>query len=281
MNETETIDPDHPLAGILAKLARAQHHLEAVDEEIGAFMECDPYSISYERKPDGTDHIWRVHVREQPPLALGPIIGDFLQNTRSALDHLVWQLAILSGKEPPNRNTAFPVCDTEGIFRAKGTRNKVADLTAEYRAAVERLQPFQVGGAAREHWLWHLNELSRIDKHQILHPVGAIHNNATFSTHPVDESKDPFPYQLGQLGQTVTTHIWASLAPFQDEAQIARWTLDPPRPDVRMEGEFSFYVSYGEGVQPAIRPVTDVLENILRHVEAEVLPPLSHFFDHL
>lgn len=110
--------------------------------------------------------------------------------------------------------------------------------------------------------------------------MGAIHNDARFSTHPVDKSKDPFPYQLGQLGQTVTTHIWTSLAPFQDEAQIARWTLDPPRPDVKMEGEFSFYVSFGEGVQPAIRPVTDVLENILRHVEAEVLPPLSHFFDH-
>lgn len=165
MNETEAIDPNHPLAGVLAKLARTQQHLDELDDEITAFVEGAPYSISYERKPDGTDHIWRVHVREQPPLALGSIVGDFLQNTRSALDHLIWQLAILSGKETPNRNTAFPVCDTEGIFRAKGTRKKVADLNKEYRAAVEWLQPFQIGGAARNHWLWHLNELSRVDKH--------------------------------------------------------------------------------------------------------------------
>lgn len=280
MNETEAIDPDHPLAGVRAKLARAQQHLDTLDEQIGAFMERGPYLVSYERKPDGSEHIWRIHVEEQPPLALGPIIGDFLNNMRSALDHLIWQLAILAGKERPSRQTAFPICDTEGTFRSKGNRNKVADLSKEYRAAVERLQPFQIGGAARDHWLWHLNELSRVDKHQILHPVGAIHNDATFSTHPVDESKDPFPYQLGQLGQTVTTKIWASLAPFQDEAPIARWTLDPPRPDVKMEGNFSFYVSFGEGVEPAVRPVTDVLENILRHVEGEVLPPLSYFFDH-
>ncbi len=279
MNETEAIDPNHPLAGVRTKLARAQEHLDALDDGIGAFMEREPYFVSYERKPDGTEHIWRVHVREQPPLALGPMIGDFLHNARSALDHLAWQLAILSGKEAPGRNTSFPVCDTENAFRAKGVRNKVADLTKEYRAAVERAQPFQIGGAARDHWLWHLNELSRVDKHQILHPTGAVHNDATFSTHPVDEGKDPFPYQIGQLGQAVTMHLWTSYAPFQDGAEIVRWTFEPPRPDVKMEGQFSFYVSFGEGMQPAILPVTDVLANILHHVEAEVLPTLSTFFD--
>lgn len=281
MTELDAIDPSHPLAGVRSKLARAQEHLQTLDGRIASFMEREPYRVSYERKPDGSDHIYRVHVRESPPLELGAIIGDCLQNARASLDHLVWQLAILSGKTTPNRQTAFPVCDAEGIFRSKRTRNKVADLSKEYRAAVEGLQPFKIGGAAKDHWLWHLNELSRVDKHQILHPVGAVHDDALFSTHPVDKSADPFPYQLGQLGQTVNMTLRGSFVPFENGAEIVGWAFDPPRPDVKMEAEFSFYITFGQGVNPGSPfPITHVLGNILHHVETEVIPPLAHFFDH-
>lgn len=281
MSELDSIDYEHPLSGVRSKMVRAHEHLDELDGRIADFMDREPYSVSYERKPDGSDHAWHVHIREHPPLAFGIIAGDCLQNARAALDHLVWQLAILAGKQKPNRQTSFPVCDTENAWRSKGTRNKVTSLAAEHRTAVERLQPFQIGGAARDHWLWHLNELSRIDKHQILHPVGAVNDNATFSTHPLDKTADPEPYRLGKLGQTVVMTFRASYASLEDGAEIVGWAFDPPRPDVEMQGQFSFYVTFGQGVNPGSPfPVMHVLGNILRHVEAGVIAPLARFFDH-
>jgi hypothetical protein len=276
---TEAIDPAHPLAGVRAKLARAQEHLDELNRGITAFMEREPYFVSYERKPDGSDHVFRAHVREPAPLELGVIVGDCLQNARAALDHLVWQLAILSGKAAPNGQTAFPVCDTIAFFRSKRQRVKVADLTKEYRAAIEWLQPFQIGGAAKDHWLWHLNELARIDRHRVLHIIGGIPDGPLFSTHPVDKSVDPVPYRLGKLDQSVTMDIRFSYRTFEDGAPVASWTFDPPRPDVEMKGEFTFAVALGEGVGPPARPVTDVLSNILRHIEGDVLPSVDHFFE--
>src|SRR4051812_7680913 len=94
----EMIPEGHPLEGVRLKLVRADEHLETLDNQITSFLEREPYSVSYERKPDGSEHIYRAHVVEDPPLALGVLIGDCLQNMRSALDHLVWQLALRSGK---------------------------------------------------------------------------------------------------------------------------------------------------------------------------------------
>lgn len=142
----EMIPEGHPLQGVRLKLERAEEHLVTLDYQIIGFLEREPYQVSYQRKSDGSEHVYRVHINESPPLEFGILIGDCLQNMRTALDHLVWQLAILSGKRAaPTRQTGFPVCDTIEAFRAKGTKNKVADLTKEYRAGIERLQPFQVG----------------------------------------------------------------------------------------------------------------------------------------
>lgn len=259
---------------------RAQEHLDALEEEIASFIEREPYVVSYERKPDGSEHIFRAHIRDPAPLTFGILVGECLQNMRSALDHLVWQLAILSGKKTPNGQTAFPVCDTIDFFRSKRQRVKVADLAKEYRAAIEALQPFQVGGAARDHWLWYLNELARIDRHRVLHVIGGLPDGPIFSTHPVDKSVDPIPYQLGQLGQTVTMTLQYSATTFEDGAEVVNWAFDPPRPDVEMKGEFAFAVALGEGAGPPMRPVADVLDNILRHIEADVLPAVDKFFEH-
>lgn len=278
LSELDAIEPGHPLAGVLAKLARAQEHLDALDVEIASFMEREPYGISYERNPDGSDHSFRGQVREQPPLSIGILVGDCLQNMRAALDHLAWQLAIASGKAEPSRQTAFPICDTRESFRSKVTKPKVKDLTAECRAVVEKLQPFQIGGEARDHWLWHLNELSRVDRHRVPHVVGAV-AQPTMSTHPVDKSADPEPYRLGKLGQSVTMTLRDSFATVKDGAEIMGWAFDPPRPDVEMHVEPDFFVTLDDGVGPAVRPVTDVLSGILSHIEGVVLPSLSKFFE--
>ncbi len=280
----EMIPEGHLLEGVRLKLARAEHHLETLDRQITSFFGREPYSISYERKPDAGQHVYRVHVSETPPLAFGIIIGDCLQNMRSALDHLVWQLALRSGKRTtPSRLTAFPVCDTREAFRSKGTKNKVADLTAEDRTGIERLQPFQIGGAARDHWLWHLNELSRIDRHRILHVVGGVHESIDMKVGDRDEDGNfrMIPIRFFTLDMEMV-----SLAPFKDGAEVARFGLypDPAQvsvdvTEVEMECEFSYRVTFGQdvGIAPGYA-VIDVLGNILAHIETEVVPPFVDSF---
>jgi hypothetical protein len=275
----EMIPEGHPLRGVRLKLDRAEQHLETLNGETDAFFQRDPYFVSYERKPDGSEHVFRVHIREAPPLAFGLLIGDSLQNMRSALDHLVWQLAILSGSNPPYRQTAFPVCETPESFRSKGTRDKVRSLAAEHRARIQGMQPFQVGGAAKDHWLWHLNELSRIDRHRVLHPIGGIQGESTISAQTRDEGGNLTPYPLGKLTQTHMMDMEVSYAPFKDGAQIARFGIAPPKPEMEMNCEFSFIVTFGEDVR--IGPHHDlnsILRNILHHIRADVVRPFVDSF---
>src|SRR5688572_11329470 len=102
------------LTGVRLKLERARQHIEAIRARCEAFTDRDPlpFSSRVEQKqgPEGSiAYTAYAVVREQPPLDLGPIIGDAVHDIRSALDHLVYELA------PPNvrskDKTQFPICD--------------------------------------------------------------------------------------------------------------------------------------------------------------------------
>lgn len=276
---SEMIPEGHPLEGVRLKLDRAEQHLNMLNSQIGDFFQRAPYFVSYERKPDGSEHIFRIHSKETPPLAFGLLIGDCLQNMRTALDHLAWQLAILSGKSSPDTRTAFPICATKEAFEGGRTKPKLKDLSAEYRAVIKRLQPFRIGREARDHWLWHLNELARIDRHRVLHIVGGIQSEADLSAQTRDRDNNPVVYPLGELGQTHTIDMSISYAPFKDGAEIARFGLSPPNTEVEMNYEPTFIVAFGEdvGIGPH-HDINSILGNILYLLRTEVVPPFVDFF---
>src|SRR5215470_7381865 len=79
------------------KVERATHHLIELRSEI-ARVESGPYEL-VEVRDEATEHLLGLSM-------YGVIIGDFVHNLRSALDHAVWKLA-----DPPIiGKTAFPVC---------------------------------------------------------------------------------------------------------------------------------------------------------------------------
>jgi hypothetical protein len=142
---------DDPLLGCRLKLQQAWRHLQTLDEEVARFL-------------DGTE--------SDPPLYLGVIVGDFLHNLRCELDHLIWQLVILNGKEPTHSHQ-FPICDTRDGFDKQAPR-RLAGLTAAQLAAVEELQPYRIEEEARWHTLAVLRDLSNIDKHRRVHVTTVI-----------------------------------------------------------------------------------------------------------
>ncbi len=90
------------------KLGRADRHLLEFAEAFGAYYARRPMHLEGHFDEQRSQWVTTIRVTESPPNALGPIIGDIAHNTRSALDQLTWQLALLK-TAAPYRRTQFPI----------------------------------------------------------------------------------------------------------------------------------------------------------------------------
>lgn len=118
-------------------------------------------------------HTYDVHarIRELPPgddWAL--LVGDSVHNFRSALDHVAWQLALLTTATPANR-TQFPIFRDPARFGAEGLVRQARDIDAQHHPTIEGFQPFRAQEGPDESALWLLHELDNADKHRILNVV--------------------------------------------------------------------------------------------------------------
>jgi hypothetical protein len=103
------------------------------------------------------------------------VIGDCIHNSRSSLDHLVLQLAVLNGApKAAERQTAFPICLDSGAFK-KAVKDKVAPFIGRAAlTAIEELQPYRTLDPAtnaplgNQSILWVLSQLDIIDKHRTI-----------------------------------------------------------------------------------------------------------------
>ena len=99
------------------------------------------------------------------PLALSLPVGDCIYNLRSALDYVVYELAILdSGKV--QEQTQFPIVDCEKDFNEQ--KRHLRGLNEHHIRAIEALQPYK-----RIEWAKTLRGISNPDKHRHLIPVQA------------------------------------------------------------------------------------------------------------
>jgi hypothetical protein len=108
------------------------------------------------------------------------IAGDIIQNLRSALDHLAYQLVLANGASP-TRDTFFPI----GKDRAAYERMKagcVKGMRADAKKAIDRVKPYGGGNDA----LWSLHMLNIMDKHRLLFTVGTNFSfRADWINHPL------------------------------------------------------------------------------------------------
>ncbi len=65
-DEREEQVVSHPLAGVLAKLNRAQEHLEALHSQLPAFLDRKPHRFSAELDPERRRYSMRVTIFEDP-----------------------------------------------------------------------------------------------------------------------------------------------------------------------------------------------------------------------
>lgn len=159
------------LEAILDRLARAEDHLEAIKGKLLAYYDLDKCSVTGKYEPNADRPLGTIDGRliDSPPIEprLNTLIGEFVHDTRSSLDHLAEQLVLSAGGKP-TRQTRFPLL-TKPPTDDQGQQIQpsiVGGITADAQAVVDVAQPYNLGARYRTHPLWRLHKLWNIDKHR-------------------------------------------------------------------------------------------------------------------
>jgi hypothetical protein len=108
--------------------------------------------------PDGMVRV--SHGGPPLPRIVNVVIGEAIQNLRTALDYLVYGLAWLDSGTHHDQ-TQFPIADHESAFESQ--RHRLAGVSDSHVAKIRALQPFAGCG-----WTGSLRDRSNQDKHWAL-----------------------------------------------------------------------------------------------------------------
>lgn len=165
------------------KVKRAQKHMVDIRREARRYAKRHPYEFTRVPQPKSKQRIeFSVRITEPPDPVLALMLGDFVHNLRSGLDHVI----VASVPKKYRSNAGFPIVyadpfakDADGEFVVKDTdvRNKFDDsirgLDPRARALVILAQPYWLGDRA-ETWVYGIiNRLDNADKHRELATFGA------------------------------------------------------------------------------------------------------------
>ncbi|MCH7699761.1 MAG: hypothetical protein IH865_12550 [Chloroflexi bacterium] len=170
------------LNGVWAKIGRAKMHRDSLETKINEGFGKDPapprFGLRFSQETgEHVLYVSRLGDFAEVMQECALLTSDLLNNLRSALDHLVFQLAVKCTKDNVQRPRAvqFPICDFRRRYNGNGFRDKTKTYLREVRGywtRFEKLQPF-----ARRHMdpnraLAILRDLNNPDKHQL--PVAAF-----------------------------------------------------------------------------------------------------------
>lgn len=188
--------PPDPMRSSRLKFERAAEHLKALDEDVLAFARDERDRIAAVFDPE-TDWVsipsWTpitlpADVRTMGqygvtlPSRFALILGDFLANLRSALDHAVYGMAGAKA----GKYTKFPIYPKVDRWK-EDAHVALAGIDGPRRAQIEFMQPYK--GHRRGKRLLRLSELVNYDKHKVLHAVaGLIYQAITFPGQGEDRS---------------------------------------------------------------------------------------------
>ncbi len=262
------------------KLRRAHHHLDELKAEIDRWLHVDGCSIT--TKPDPKPPHYAVSVEVLRPLdeeALGLLIGDCLQNARTALNYLAHTLGEMGAgwggmSEAESAESAFPIIgDERDGFSGRGpdlfagaAARQLRTVTPEARAFIERTQPFQQAPAWEYDPLWKLNELARIERHRVLHL--AVVRSGRIGVDPAHSSNLKIERLEAESGEVFIKTLTGNPED-EDSAELARVTAHPADTNREMNMHFRDALTIGWDQDTPASPgldfesVTETLSSIL------------------
>ena len=188
------------LAQIQVKIQRGREHLEELRKEIGTFYATKPYEVTPKRNPS-RGLIYYVSKVDPVPTHLATIAGDVIQNLRSALDHLSWQLFLVGGGTANARNIYFPIAKDALSSASKLNELRRMGVRANAIAVFDSIQPFKSGNDEK---LWVLHNLNIIDKHRLLVTVGSAFRSINLGKYVTTRSAPGFEEFFAKQGKPFT-----------------------------------------------------------------------------
>ena len=244
-----------PYAGIAAKLNRGVEHLKGLRGEINTFLNSDANGVINDFDSEPGCLLVKAFVRDDPPPRCSVLIGEFLYQFRSALDHLACELTSLNN-QPVDSDVEFPIFDDPDKFRRNGNltkaiKKRIGGIEPAKQAIIEGEQPFKgLYGPPHDDPLWLLYELSNFDRHQALHLMNAYTDQCFIELRP--------PQHRGRFVELDTFY-----GLLKGETTIARFAIRPgPEFDVEVQANARLDVSFGQSGPCAGRPVLYTLGDI-------------------
>jgi hypothetical protein len=153
------------------KVERAKKHILELGAALQAFFSSSPYATGWKRDPQTRKPILHVVSVKSVPTNITVIAGDVMQNLRSALDHLAYEILLASPKPDPKdrKKVYFPIFDAAGKYET-GKMSKIRCGSDHAIKALDAVEPYK-GGKGQQ--LWILHELNNIDKHRAIMTAGS------------------------------------------------------------------------------------------------------------
>jgi len=130
------------LAGARAKVRRAEKHLRELDEYGQRWAETVGYELRLELDGPTTLVARMFHpTNTSPPISIALAAGDAIHNLRSALDHVVYQLAVDGGRG--GERSEYPIFESRDSYRANVARF-LDGVDAKDRERIEATQPYHL-----------------------------------------------------------------------------------------------------------------------------------------
>lgn len=171
------------LDGPLSKLDRAAEDIQMFNDAVKSWLDINPVRmVNQNLSIDKTRYIYRFEI-EAMPIFISVMATDALHNMRSALDHLAYELMMLTPvAERPDgwaKKIEFPIfMSIEKDSIRKQIVNELAYFPEDTREVIKGLQPFNATLPVRPefHRLWILHQLSKLDSNRIVNVGVAIFN---------------------------------------------------------------------------------------------------------
>lgn len=273
------------------KLRGAFHHLHQLERQNAGFTKAKDYTIVPQPDLDNPGYTAFVVQANQPDERIQLLLGNCLQDLRSGLDHIAFALACAHTKPLPDdfaESSEFPIFGDENrkgvtgvgydLFHSSskaGAPNpgsglyKTRGVHPDAQTIIESLQPYTWGKRFRSHPLWRLHELSRRDKHRLLHIVAWSFEGFSLDT---DACRNVSAIAPGFL--------FSYRGVVEDRAKVASFKPLPINPDEEMHVEISLPL---EIAFPLSNPVAGgervlmVLADIYNFIIRNVTPALTPF----
>jgi hypothetical protein len=263
------------------KLDRALTHIDALRVSIGEWLNSNAYALVEETEAETGYQVVVPKITEEPGDEWPLLIGDAVHNMRSALDHLVYALAVKgyqathTGGVPADtqKRLMFPILTaspdpkrTVEKYFADTAKIQLQYVPTSAVARIQRLQPYECSAAAPfADALAVINELDIIDKHRRLN---------TLAIAP--------PLQGMQIGGgDVEIELLEMIGgPIMHDRPIMRYSIRAiGTTPVHMHRQFARAIALGDGPPAAQgREVVGLLREMREYVLSSVLSQFAEFF---